>query len=379
MKIAIINPSMRLAGGVERVIALQVNAWVEQYNHDVVIITQADSSCTSFYKLNDKVRIVYVGDLIYRNIFDKMRVIRMFRKRNQRISQYKKVIKEEKPDIIISTMQGEENFFLRKIANKTPIIGINHLTLLWRKGMTEKKVRTRIRMYLTYLIHCTKWRKYNAIIALSKTDELNLQRIGCNTYYIPNPSSFPIIHNNKRKNNKQIIMVGRLDYLKGQDRLLKIWKNISNEFPDWKLLLIGNGEMHDTLLDLEKRYNIQNSVIHIYQSNNIQSQLASASIFAFTSRLESFGMVILEAFCCGLPVISYDCENGPRDLVRSNFNGFLIPNDDEQTFTLKLRELILNSALREKMGKNAEITAQTYSINSIMDKWESLLQSLIKK
>ncbi len=63
----------------------------------------------------------------------------MFRKRNQRISQYKKVIKKEKPDIIISTMQGEENFFLRKIANKTPISGINHLTLLWRKGMTEKK------------------------------------------------------------------------------------------------------------------------------------------------------------------------------------------------------------------------------------------------
>ena len=378
MKIAVINPSMRLAGGVERVTAIQVNAWVEQYNHDVVIITQADSSCTSFYKLNDKVRIIYVGDLKCRNILDKMRIIRMFRKRNQRISQYEEAFKKEKPDIIISTMQGEENFFLKKIANNTPIIGINHLTLLWRKGVTEKRTKARLGMYLTYLIHRTKWRKYNAIIALSRTDEQNLQRIGCNTYYIPNPSSFPIIHNGC-KINKQIIMVGRLDYLKGQDRLLRIWKNISNEFPDWKLLLVGNGDMRDTLLDLEKKYNIQNSVIHIYQSSNIQSQLTSASIFAFTSRLESFGMVILEAFCCGLPVISYDCENGPRDLVRSNFNGFLIPDDDEQTFTLKLRELILNSALREKMSKNAEITAQAYNINSVMDKWESLLQSFIKK
>ena len=378
MKIAVINPSMCLAGGVERVISIQVNTWVEKYNHDVIIITQADPSCSSFYKLNEHIRIIYTGDLIHYNILDDIRGIRMFRKRKQRINQYKNIIKREAPNIIISMMQGEENFFLHKISNNIPIIGVNHLTIKWRKGILEKKLTKRISMYITYCNHLSHWKKYDAIVALSKTDRDNLHKSGCKTYYIPNPCSFPIIKEETHERKKQVVMIGRLDYLKGQDQLLKIWKQVSNKFPEWTLLFVGDGEAKQRLLKIEKEYGIENSIRHIYKSDNIQSILTSSSILAFTSRLESFGMVILEAFCCGLPVISYDCENGPRDLVISNKNGFLIPEGNEELFINLLTSLMNNANLRKELGINAKITADVYNIDNVMNQWETLLKLLTK-
>ena len=89
-------------------------------------------------------------------------------------------------------------------------------------------------------------------------------------------------------------------------------------------------------------------------------------------------MVILEAFCCGLPVISYDCENGPRDLVISNKNGFLIPEGNEELFINLLTSLMNNANLRKELGINAKITADVYNIDNVMNQWETLLKLLTK-
>lgn len=98
-----------------------------------------------------------------------------------------------------------------------------------------------------------------------------------------------------------------------------------------------------------------------------------SSIFAFTSRTESFGMVLIEAMSCGLPVISYDCENGPRDIICNHYNGFLIPDNDTEQFTRKLLELMESPALREKFGRCARRSIACYDENIVMKQWDDLL------
>lgn len=223
------------------------------------------------------------------------------------------------------------------------------------------------------------WNRYCAIVMLSKTDYYKISRYNRNALYIPNPvllENFNIDIEQSR--SSRIIMVGRLDYLKGQDRLLTIWANLASQNPNWILTFVGNGPY---LLKLQKeviKVKLQGRVEFIHNSKNIPNLLKDASIFAFTSRVESFGMVIVEAFSCGLPVIAYDCENGPRDLIKDGFNGFLINDGNSEEFQRKLQLLIDSDSLRKELGKNAIKSANSFSVENIMSEWDKLFNKIIQ-
>ena len=136
---------------------------------------------------------------------------------------------------------------------------------------------------------------------------LLLKQKGCNSFFIPNPCSFDKKNTTitKSEHPKYIVCVGRLDYIKGQDRLLKVWKQLAPKYPNWTMVLVGDGNMRDQYEKLEIEYNIQHRIKHIYNSNDVQTILQHASIFAFTSRTECCPMALIEAFSCALPVVCY--------------------------------------------------------------------------
>lgn len=373
MKIILVTQNMNLSGGIERVLSVQANYWSKVKKYKVCIITWDANEQTSFYPLDSNVLIRNIKVDVSKKIIDRIPGISFLRYLNRAKALFKVTIKEEKPDVIVSMMQGIDCYFLPLVAGNIPIIGVNHITLKMRQGKFESKFISKVRKQLIFYLKMKLFRKYNAIVALSKTDTNNFLKCKFHSFYIPNPLSFDGLNVDfKRPRKKHIIMVGRIDYLKGQDRLLHIWSHLAFNYPDWKLIIVGDGDNVNVLMGMIEKMNLQDRVEIIKKSNNIPALLINASIFAFTSRVESFGMVVLESFSCGLPVIAYDCENGPRDLVRDGYNGFLIKDDNVEDFCIKLQYLMNSEDVRKKMGENALSSSRAFSIDNVMNKWDDL-------
>lgn len=379
MKIAFITPSMFMAGGIERVVTLQANYWCEE-GHNVVILTHNNSSCSSFYQLSPNVQIVYVGEtsaFVRRMLAIPVvgKVIDILARRKQ----FKAALRFEAPDIIISTMHGIENFFLSYINNKVPTIGVNHVTTSFRKGVMCSRKVSKMKILLSYYLQLINFKRYSAIVALSKSEHMIYQRLGCNSIFVPNPSSFNVCDiSSLTERKKRIIMVGRIEYLKGQDRLIDAWKCLSDLHNYWELMIVGDGDNYDILCEEVVNSNLSDSLKIVKTTDSVQELMLSSSIFAFSSRNESFGMVILEAFACGLPVVSYDCDNGPRDMVVDNYNGYLIPEDNTIQFANKLRAIMMDNNLRLKLAQGAMETVSKYSINAVMPLWNNVFQQVVK-
>lgn len=373
MKIAIITPSMSVAGGIERVVSIQANYWSRYWGHQIVVFTYLDPCETSFFSLDAAVKIINVGGFGYSEDM-KRGLLSRIGSFVPRIRAYKKQIEKEKPDLILTTMHSSDNYFLHYVTGHIPIIGINHITLNLRRGDYLRSSFGRLVARLNYIALLYNIRHYNAVVALSRTDCMRLNEQGVRSYYIPNPNSITCeITPESRFRKNRVIYVGRLDFLKGQDRMMDIWKRIVPAHEDWVLTFVGNGPCLPALREKTEKEGLMNNIEFILEAKDIRPLLMESSIFAFTSRTESFGMVLIEAMSCGLPVISYDCENGPRDIICNHYNGFLIPDNDTEQFTRKLLELMESPALREKFGRSARRSIACYDENIVMKQWDDLL------
>ena len=124
-------------------------------------------------------------------------------------------------------------------------------------------------------------------------------------------------------------------------------------------------------------YGLQNVVLMKGFTDNIQNAMTQSSIFAFPSLSEGMPMSLLEAMECGLPVVSYDCPHGPREIITDGSDGYLIPVNDENMMADRICRLIEDDELRKKMGQAAKIKAQSYQIEPIIDRWMNLFNELL--
>ncbi|MFV8811665.1 glycosyltransferase family 4 protein [Yersinia enterocolitica] len=193
---------------------------------------------------------------------------------------------------------------------------------------------------------------------------------------IPNPIPFEPKDELIKKNSKVVLALGRLTNIKGFDLLLDIWAKIENMNNSWKLIIAGDGEDKQLLLDKIKILNLKNVEL-LPSTPHVNELYAQSSIYVMTSRFEGFPMVLLEAKASGLPIVAYDCDTGPSELIISHEDGFLIPFDDSDTFTRKLVLLMNDDDLRESMSIKSLKNAEKYKIEvAIGDKWKRLIESI---
>lgn len=375
MNITVMIPSMDRPGGIERVTAVQANYWSTRLHHHVTIITYRNPECNSYFPLDEGIGIINYPWFDYDIWYEKIPIIGSLVKMRRKTQLYHQRFVDLKSDLIVSMMHGPENNFLSYAAGDIPTIGVNHVTMEFRDGTYADNFMHKVYQVINYQFLKKNIRNYNHVISLSKTDLLKLKAIGCRASFIPNPFSMPSCSaDTLQHREKRIVMVGRIDHLKGQSRLLDIWAEMARKYPEWTLTFIGDGRDAEKLKKRCGELGIENQTEFTGNIKNVRERLLQAAIFAFTSRTESFGMVLLEAMSCGLPVVTYDCENGPRDIIDNYYNGFLVPDGDSDCFERRLSILMNDEHLRVKLATNALASVERFRDEVVMKEWDDLLE-----
>ncbi|MER6768900.1 glycosyltransferase family 4 protein [Streptomyces bacillaris] len=175
---------------------------------------------------------------------------------------------------------------------------------------------------------------------------------------------------------KQVVSAGRLDGNKGVDKLIAAFGQVVEAHPDWTLRIHGDGPELDALRKAVRTRHLYNHVFLMGSTRKLDEQLAKGSIFAMSSKSEGFGMVLLEAMNCGLPVVSFNCPVGPRELVTDGVDGLLVPELDVDALAQGLIRLIEDEELRRGFSRAALQKAAEYGPDIVTKTWEQLYEDL---
>ena len=160
--------------------------------------------------------------------------------------------------------------------------------------------------------------------------------------------------------------------------LIKAWGRLSKKYNDWHLYIFGN-EDRTPYEEMVRKENCQDSCHCMPVTEDIVSEYERSSIFVMSSRYEGMPLVLIEAMSSGLACVSYNCPNGPSDIISDGIDGFLAKNGDIDDLTIKMEKLICSESLRREMGLKAKQDIERYSPKSIMQQNIRLYNKLLNE
>ncbi|MFC4534400.1 glycosyltransferase family 4 protein [Sphaerisporangium dianthi] len=177
---------------------------------------------------------------------------------------------------------------------------------------------------------------------------------------------------------KVVVGIGRIVWAKGFDRLVNAWKTVAVTHPDWVLRIYGGGtpEREEKLQNRIDEAGLSDKIVLMGPTPEIGVELSKSSIYAVSSRYEGFGMTILEAMSKGVPVVSFNCPHGPKEIITHEQDGLLIRSKKAAELAAGICRLIEDEELRRKLGASALRTAADYDMEVIGAQWEALLADL---
>ena len=224
--------------------------------------------------------------------------------------------------------------------------------------------------------------RLDAVVTLTESDRRRWQSrmMPTTTRFavIPNASSFRVGEAASLA-EKIVITAGRLADQKAFDRLVDAFAPVSAAHPDWQLHIYGIGKKRRPLLRQIESLGLVGKVRLMGFTNELEKRLEEASMFAMSSRYEGFPMVLLEAMSKGVPPVSVDCPQGPRQLIKDGTNGLLVGRGDVPALSKAMQRLIEDPELRRRLGAGAMETARAYTIGRVVDQWETLLDELVAR
>ena len=366
MKILINTDQIYLHGGVEKVTATKANYWANLLNVEVFIVTTEQRGFPPRYPLDFRVKRIDLGVNYYRSksyfSFENLKKsVIHFRKQKQ-------VFKEIEPDIIISPNFNFDHYWLPFIKGKSNIIKERHSSRYY-----ENELRESAKGFQKFRFLVNDWidKKYNSIVVLN-TDELPFVYTN-NGIVIPNSVEEANVKANLSA--KKVIAAGRISPVKNFEELIQAWELVHQEFPDWRLDIYGDDylSMKAKLESQVQKEGLQD-VVQIKESvANMREVMSGYSIYAMTSKTECFPMVLLEAMSVGLPIVSYDCPNGPRNIIHHGEDGLLVANGNVKEMADALKLVIGDTGKRQKMQIVALKNRKRFCTELVMEQWKPLL------
>ncbi|MFI0821843.1 glycosyltransferase family 4 protein [Streptomyces sp. NPDC021098] len=178
---------------------------------------------------------------------------------------------------------------------------------------------------------------------------------------------------------KLVVAAGRLIPVKRYDLLVRAWATVATKHPDWHLRIYGRGPQAPALRRQIDELGLAGHITMMGAHSPIETEWAKGAIAAVTSREESFGMTIVEAMHCGVPVVATDCPHGPGEIITDGHDGLLVPVGDADAIAKGLLTLIEDDALRRSMGEAARISAQRYAPARMAAAYEELFAELFAR
>lgn len=380
MKIFYIYTALLTKGGADRVLTEKAN-WLAENGYEVGIVTDTQMGRPPVFPLSPKVKLINL-DIDFAKEYGHNLLVRTWLY-YQLMSTYKKKMKEvlttERPDIIITTM-GRDLDFLTDIYPQGCIIGEAHTTkhflrnfhLMEQRGFPYKQVAGYWRKKMERSV-----KKLNAIVLLTKEDAESWKG-ATPTYVIPNSLPFEPEQNSTLQ-NKQVIAVGRYNNAKGYEYLIEAWKTVHTKHPDWIVNIYGSGELKDDVKGWIEQNGLQETMLMHEPTDNIMQKYLESSICVVSSRYEGFSMVILESMVCGVPVVSFDCPHGPRNIIHNGEDSILVEHLNTQALAESICQLIEHPEQRKAMGERAKENVKRFSRDSIMQQWTDLFNQLTQR
>lgn len=386
-RIVYCTPALYSAGGVERVVSFKASYFAEQLGYDVTVIVTEGKGRDCYFPLSDKVKVINYElgfEELWRASFLKKVFLYLTKQRR-----YKRLLKAEllriRPDFTISMLRREINF-LTSIHDGSKKIGELHVNRAnYRNFETnDSNVFKRLFAQLWMKSLVSKLKRLDQLVVLTDKSKSSWPELS-NVSVIPDP--IPMNQGDRSHDSGQnqgpaplirrVVTIGRYAYQKGYDLLLQAWAEVEKHYPDWSLDIYGMGDqtsyrqlMSDLGIDA-RRCRLNGPV------EDVVKTYTDSSVFVLSSRFEGFGLVLVEAMACGLPVVSFDCLAGPDEIITDGVDGLLVPSGDVHALAGKLMTLMADEALRERLGQQARQSARRYEMAAIATQWKDLFDQLM--
>ena len=280
-----------------------------------------------------------------------------------------------KPDITDSLLRREINF-LTELKDGSKKIGELHVSKNNFRTFKDNEINLVKRIFSKLWIAWTipSLRKLDKFIVLTNEDMSAWTELD-NIVVIPNPISFTVDKVSDLK-TKRVLAVGRYDYVKGFDMLLKAWKIVESVCLDWHLSIFGAGD-RVPYESLAKSLEIDMCRCHLNgPTSEIKTEYLNSSLFVLSSRFEGLSMSLLEAISCGLPVVAFECPCGPKDIFSNGIDGLLVPQNNYELLAKSMISVMQSPELARKLANNARKRSFDFRIEVLAERWKCLFENL---
>jgi glycosyltransferase involved in cell wall biosynthesis len=370
MRLLIFISSMS-SGGAERVSANLANHWATE-GWEVTIVTLEQQSL-DFYELHPAVKRIALelagesaGVLagLWQNI--------------RRVITLRQALRQSQPDIALG-MMTTANVLLALAAWGLPTL---------RTIGAERNHPPQLPLgYIWETLRRHTYGLLNAVTALSSDGKdwiksnTNAKRVAV----IPNAVTWPLswqeprispsaLHQSERR---LLLAVGRLDAQKGFDWLIEAFSNLADEHSDWDLVILGEGPLRIALEEQVRDLGLERRILLPGRAGNMAEWYESADFYVMSSRFEGFPNTLAEAMAHGLAAVSFDCDTGPRDIIRHELDGLLVPQGNVTELTAALDRLMSDALTRQRFAERAMEVRERFSMERITGMWEKLFEEIL--
>ena len=352
-----VKRTYNVAGGAEWVLSEVANGLAER-GHEVTVLSFDAEDRPSFYGFSTSVEHCRLGSL---GLWPHEKVLDYLRMRRAAMSLRADIVVGFMPSIYVPLAFG---FF----ATGTKFIACEHIVRSFYAGRP-----------LAYLAICMAGNMTTSISFLSAriADEFSLIR-NKQKIILANP----VRQQSKKadvmgvsKGGYRILNVGRMVEFKDQRTLISAFAQIHTDFPNWRLRIIGQGELRSSLDRQIETLGISDLVSIQDSSSQIEEEYAAADLFVIPSIYEGFGLVTAEASCAGLPCLGFsDCE-GTNQIIKDGVNGMLVHPGDDRVRSLAgaLRSLMSDRQTLRFYARNGINLSTRYSLGKVLDEWEAVM------
>ncbi len=358
-------------GGAERATVNLANYWAGQGWRVTVVTLAANSEV--FYKLNPEVKHIAL------NLFEaSSQPLAALINNLRRVLALRRVLRLVQPDVAVS-MMSVSNILLALAA-----YGLRCLVTIGSERVHPPQFPLSA---IWETLRSFFYGRLDVVVALTAESATWLNRYtrAAKVVIIPNIATYPLSVQSPRVtppvkagNDRLLLSVGRLTPQKNFGRLITTFQGLAAVFPNWRLAILGEGPLRSELAAQIKIAGLVKRILLPGRVGNIGDWYEAADLYVMTSSYEGFPNALVEAMAYGLPGVSFDCDTGPRDIIRQEVDGLLVPNGNVVALEEALARMMSNETLRQQFAARSIEVRKRFSIEKITGMWETLFKKIYK-